>query len=395
MRIEQIRLKNFRAFKDVHLKDIPNFAVIIGSNGSGKSTLFSVFGFLKDAITSNVTTALNKLGGSRGFREVRSRGANEAIEIEIKFRPKPDKQLVTYTLNIIEKDGKAVIEREVLKYRRGKRGSPWHFLDFANGKGSAVINELDKVENETELEREEQTLKSPDILAIKGIAQFERFPAAVALGNLIERWHISDFHISRARPEQEVGHAEHLSREGENLSQVIEYLHNQHPKTFKKIIKKLSERIPGISSVESKQTEEGRILLKFRDGCFEDPFLARFVSDGTIKMLAYLTLLYDPSPHPLLCVEEPENQLHPRLLEEIAEEFRSYAHRGGQVFVSTHSPDFLNATDLEEVFWLQKESGYTIIQRAKNNQQLAQYMSDGAKMGQLWSEGFFDEADSD
>ncbi len=392
MKIEQIHLKNFRAFKNIVMRDIPKFAVIIGSNGSGKSTLFSVFGFLRKAMTSDVTRALGKMGGSRGIKEVRSRNTEGPIEIEIKFRPQTGK-LATYTLNISENGGKAVVEREVLKYRRGSRGQPWHFLDFSNGSGKAVINEMDEVEKESQLKREDQKLKSPDILAIKGLAQFERFPAAVALGNLIERWHISDFHISRARPEQEVGYAEHLSREGENLSQVIEYLHNQHPNTFEKIIKNLSVRIPGISKVESKQTEEGRILLKFQDGSFEDPFLARFVSDGTIKILAYLTLLYDPKPHPLLCVEEPENQLHPLLLEEIAEEFRSYANRGGQVFVSTHSPDFLNATKLEEVFWLQKTSGYTEIKRARDNEQIKRYMESGAKMGHLWNEGLFEGAD--
>jgi len=393
MQIEQIRIKNFRAFREVVMKDIPRFAVIIGSNGSGKSTLFSVFGFLKDAMTANVTTALAKLGGGRGFQEVRSRDATGAIEIEIKFRPEPDKQLITYELNIAEENGKAVVAREVLKYRRGRRGQPWHFLNFSRGKGEAVTNEMDEVTDESALKREQQTLKSPDILAIKALAQFEQFPAAVALGDLIERWHVSDFHISRARPEQEVGHAEHLSREGENLAQVIEYLHTQHPEIFTEITQKLSARIPGIARVEAKQTEEGRILLKFTDGAFEDPFLARFVSDGTIKMLAYLTLLYDPAPHPLLCVEEPENQLHPRLLEELAEEFRAYAARGGQVLVSTHAPDFLNATNLEEVFWLQKTSGYTEIKRAEEDEQIKQYMQNGAKMGHLWTEGFFAGAD--
>jgi len=201
------------------------------------------------------------------------------------------------------------------------------------------------------LHREEQTLKSPDILAVKGLAQFARFPAVMALGNLIENWHVSDFHISKARPEQEAGYAEHLSREGENLSLVIQYLHNHHEKIFKKILDLLRRRVPGISDVDSKTTEVGRVLLKFQDGVFEDPFLARYVSDGTIKILAYLTLLYDPSPHPLLCVEEPENQLYPKLLWELAEEFRAYANRGGQVFVSTHSPDFLNATRLDETHW--------------------------------------------
>ena len=264
---------------------------------------------------------------------------------------------ITYWLSIGQGNSGPVVEREVLRYRRFRYGKPWHFLDFSEGSGFAAINEAEEVKDQSQRVRDEQVLKSPDLLAIKGLAQFERFPAVVALGNLIERWHVSDFHISRARPEQEIGHAEHLSREGENLSLVIEYLHENHPKILRKILRKLRKRVPGITKVESKQTEEGRILLRFHDGAFKDPFLARYVSDGTIKMLAYLALLYDPEPHPLLCVEEPENQLYPTLLWELAEEFRSYANRGGQVIVSTHSPDFLNAAQLEEVFWLQKEGG--------------------------------------
>ena len=193
-------------------------------------------------------------------------------------------------------------------------------------------------------------------------------------------------------PEQEAGYAEHLSREGENLSLVVEYLHDNHPAVFSTIKEKLKARVPGITHVESKQTEEGRILLKIQDGAFEDPFLARYVSDGTIKMLAYLTLLYDPEPHPLLCVEEPENQLYPTLLWELAEEFRSYADHGGQVFVSTHSPDFLNAAELDEVFWLQKVGGYTKIRRASDDSQVAAYMREGDQMGYLWKQGFFEGA---
>jgi predicted ATPase len=393
MKIESIRLKNFKSFQDAEFSDMPNFCVVVGANGTGKSTIFQVFGFLRDAMSSNVNTALAKLGGSRGFSEVRSRNSEGPIEIEIKFRPRPDGPLTTYFLHIIEEDGKALVDREVLKYRRGSSGQPWHFLDFSRGKGSAVTNEIDSVTDVKDLVREEQVLKSPDILAIKGLAQFQRFPAVMALGNLIENWHISDFHISKARPEQDAGYAEHLSREGENLSLVIEYLYKNERETFDRILNLLKLRVPGIAAVESKTTEEGRVLLKFQDGQFQDPFLARYVSDGTIKMLAYLTLLYDPKPHPLLCVEEPENQLYPKLLFELAEEFRAYASRGGQVFVSTHSPDFLNATRLDEVFWLVKEKGYTRVRRARDDEQLATYMADGDQMGYLWEQGFFEGAD--
>lgn len=390
--IESLRLKNFRAFQNVHLKNIPRFCVLVGANGTGKSTLFSVFAFLRDAMTTNVTAALGRLGGSRGLAEVRSRGSSGPIEIEIKLRATladGRSRLITYELHVDELDGRPAVTREVLQYRRGSRGQPWKFLDFSMGRGEAVTNELDTVEDEQQLQRESQTLKSPDILAIKGLAQFERFPAVVALGNLIENWHLSDFHINRARPEAESGYAEHLSREGENLSLVVEFLYKNHRPVFDRILERLKQTVPGVSKVEAKTTEEGRVLLKFSDGSFEDPFLAKFVSDGTIKMLAYLVLLYDPAPHPLLCVEEPENQLYPSLQWDLAEEFRNYAMRGGQVFVTTHSPDFLNAAELGEVFWLVKENGYTQVHRAADDEQIKAYMEAGDQMGYLWKQGLF------
>jgi predicted ATPase len=393
MKLESLKLRNFKAFKDAEIKDIPRLAVFVGANGVGKSTIFSVFGFLKHALDENINVALTRLGGSRGFKEVRSRNSTGPIEIELKFRSSENSPLYTYVLAIDEEANTPFVAQEILRYRRGSKGQPWHFLDFRRGEGKAVTNEPESVANESELRREPHTLKSPDVLAVKGLAQFKNFPAAMALGNLISNWHVSDFHIQRARPEQEAGYAEHLSTEGENLALVAEYLYNRHRETFDKITSLLSQRVPGISRVESKITEEGRVLLRFQDGSFHDPFLARHVSDGTIKMLAYLILLYDPKPHPLLCIEEPENQLYPTLLEELAEEFRSYAQRGGQVFVSTHSPDFLNACRLEEVFWLVKKDGYTTIRRASDDPQISRYMKDGDKMGYLWKQGYFESAD--
>lgn len=395
MHLETIELKNFKKFRHVKMSNLPRFCVIVGANGSGKSTLFNVFAFLKEAMATNIDTALVKQGGAKRFEEVRSRQSEGNIEIKIQYRErKADSPLVTYLLEIGQVDGRPVVEREYLSFRRGTGGRPWHFLDFKRGAGEAVTNEVEKITDVKDLVREKQVLKSPDILAIKGLAQFKRFPAVVALGDLIENWHVSDFHINRARPDQSTGFAEHLSSEGDNLSLMIEYLYNRHRQIFDRILKKMAERVPGVSKVEAKTTEEGRVLLRFKDGAFEDPFLARYVSDGTIKMLAYLVLLYDPKPHQLLCVEEPENQLYPSLLQELAEEFRDYSRRGGQVFVSTHSPDFLNAVNLDEVFWLSKgKDGYTDIKRASDDPQLRAFVDAGDTMGSLWKQGFFEGAD--
>ncbi len=91
-------------------------------------------------------------------------------------------------------------------------------------------------------------------------------------------------------------------------------------------------------------------------------------------------------------MEEPENQLYPSLLWDLAEEFRTYAERGGQVFVSTHSPDFLNAVQIDEVFWLVKEDGYTQVKRANEDAQLAALVAEGDQLGYLWKQGMFPEA---
>ncbi|WP_288409656.1 AAA family ATPase [uncultured Herbaspirillum sp.] len=395
MKIESIRLKNFKTFRDVHLTDIPPFLVVVGANGSGKSTLFDVFGFLHDCLKGNVRQALDKRGR---FKEVLSRDVpeDESILIEIQYRmPITDvERLVTYSLEIAEQGGLPFVKREVLRYKRGRYGSPYRFLDFTNGSGFAITNEEDFHQPDESLDREHQTV-APDTLAIKGLGQFERFKAANAFRQLIESWHVSDFHITAARGRKEAaGDSEHLSETGDNLPRVALYLHENFPKKFQEILQIVAQRVPGVSGIEPRLMDDGYLTLRFQDGSFKTPFLDRYVSDGTIKMFAYLVLLHDPVPHPLLCVEEPENQLYPKLMTELAEEFRLYSTRGqGQVLVSTHSPDFLNALNLEEVCWLVKSNGTTEIRRAKDDPQIAKYMSEGDQLGYLWKQGFFEGAD--
>ena len=409
MRIESIRLKNFKAFRDIELKDLPNLVVLIGANGTGKSTFFDVFKFLSDALRNNVRQALNRRGG---FKEVISRKQIESkedqgsdseetryIEIELKFRLKivEKERLVTYFLKIGQRDGAPYVSHEILKYKRGAHGSPYHFLDFSEGEGDAITNEENYDKEDENLNREKQQLTSPDILAIKGLGQFERFKAANVFRTFIENWHLSDFYISEARASKDAGHAEHLSPTGDNLPLVAQYIRGTHPEIFDKILKRMEATVPGVKNIQAENTVDGRIVLRFQDGSFHDPFIARYVSDGTIKMFAYLVLLYDPAPHPLLCIEEPENQLYPYLLERLLEEIRSYTRgsTGGQVFVSTHSPDLLNAAKIEEVFWLEKKKGSTRVHLAREDERLRSLVEEeGDKLGRLWRMGMFGEMNS-
>ncbi len=391
MPIEQIAVKNYRVLQDVKIAKLPRLAVMIGANGTGKSTLFDVFSFLKDALASNVSTAVAKRGG---FKELVSRGhEDEPVGITVKFR-ETSGRLATYLLEVAPSNGRVVVSHEILRYRRGTgSGRPWHFIDFSEGRGDAITNESMYGKPDVEEERRAYELDDPATLAIKGLGQFREFRVVSEFRSLIDNWHISNLQIADARASAEAGYAEHLSTLGENVAQVAQYLFDNHRDSFQRVLDAMRQRVPGVETVDARPTEDGRLILRFRDGSFQDPFIARHVSDGTIKMFAYLLLLHDPKPHPLVAVEEPENQLYPALLHELAEEFRGYAKRGGQALVSTHSPEFLNGTDLNEVYVLRKVDGFAQVKRVGDSDLFKRLAEEGDLPGALWRQRLFDAPD--
>ncbi len=393
MRIETIRVRNFKTLQDIELKNIPAFCVFVGRNGSGKTTLFRVFAFLKHCLEHNVRSALNAEGGRNGFKEVVTRGhEQESIDIEIQFRMEIAGyiRLVTYILELAQdKKGLPFVRREILRYKRGSAGKPFHFLDFQNGEGYAITNEEDFSKPDEELEREYQKLNSADTLAIKGLGQFDRFKAAQAFRGLLEDWHISDFHISDARGVKDDEDTIHLSASGSNLPAFARYMFEHHTAEFEVVKQKMRDRVPGIKDIEVRVTEDGRLIVRYQDGAFAEPFIDKNVSDGTVKMFAYLLLFHDPKPHPVLCIEEPENQLYPQLMTLLAEEFLAYAQRGGQVFVSTHSPQFLNAVPLESLYHIDKAKGVSRIVSLADDPLISEQVKAGDLPGYLWEQGLF------
>ncbi len=381
--IESLEIRNYRMFRDIKLKNLQPTTVVIGANGTGKTTLLDIFTFLQDSLQQNVSAAVAKRGG---FGQLVSRGERGPIEITVKFRNE-SQQLVTYRLQIAETKGRSFVAAEQLRYRRGQRGRPWLFLDFEYGKGKAITNESAYGDDDTKAARREYTLDDPSILAIKGLGQFEEFKVASMFRNLIEKWYVSDFHIDDARVLTDTGYAEHLSERGDNIAQVTHYLHESHPKAFERVLEAMRQRVPGVTDVTARSTEDGRLALRFQDGSFKEPFNARFVSDGTIKMFAYLTLIYNPNLHPILAIEEPENYLYPKLIPELVDEFRHYAKRGGQVFITTHSPDFLNEVELKEIVCLSKKDGFTLAERPVDRLLVKDLVMNGELPGRLWKQG--------
>jgi predicted ATPase len=378
-RLEYLKVRNFRALKGVEFKDITPLTVLLGPNGSGKSTIFDVFAFLSECFELGLRRAWDKRGRAK---ELRTRGSEGPIEIEIKYRERGF-PVITYHLAVDEERGAPVVVEEWLRWTRGKGGKPFRFLDYKRGVGRVVTGALPDIEDE----RIEVPLKSADLLAVSALGQLAEHTRVVALRDFITGWYVSYLSAENTRGQPEAGPQERLSRTGDNLANVIQYLSELHEDRLEEIFEALRRRVPRIERVLAETMPDGRLLLQIKDAPFSAPVLARFASDGTLKMLAYLVVLYDPVPPPFIGIEEPENFLHPRLLHELAEECRGASART-QLLVTTHSPFFLNALRPEEVRVLWRdEEGYTRTQRVKDISGVSVFVEHGALLGHLWMEG--------
>ena len=385
-RIVQLRVENYRALKQVELREITPLTVLLGPNGSGKSTIFDAFSFLSECFQQGLRAAWDRRGRAK---ELRTRGATGPIVFELKYREQPGQPLITYHLAIDEGARGPIVVEEWLQWRRRSHGKPFRFLDYQNGQGQAVSGEMPDAQDR----RIAIPLRSPDLMAVNTLGQFADHPRVAALREFITDWHVSYLSIDDTRSQPEAGPQEKLSRTGDNLSNVIQYLKEQHPQRLEKIFGQLRARVPRLERVEAEPMPDGRLLLLIKDTPFDQPVLSRFASDGTLKMLAYLTLLNDPQPPRFIGIEEPENFLHPRLLLGLSEECRAASERA-QLLITTHSPDFLNGVQPNEVRILYRDDeGYTRATRCSEIQGIPQFMDAGGSLGHLWLEGYFGMGD--
>lgn len=428
-KIEGLRIQNFRALKDVTLGKLWNtqetapltpMTAVIGKNGVGKSTLFDAFGFLADCLKIGVEDACD-IRERGGFENIRSQGENGPIEFEVYYKEDWNARPITYELSIdIDRYGRPYVQKERLRQRRKgqKRGWPFSFLLLNDGKGIVWKGEIEghqideekerldlkrfiesifQQDHDKEESRETEMVELEDVrkLGIATLGSLKQHPRISAFRKFIESWYLSYFTPDAARSLPLAGPQKHLNVHGDNLGNVVQFMEREHPKRFQAILDRIAEKIPGIDQIKTEKTPDGRLLLRFNDRGFQDPFYAQQMSDGTLKVFAYLLLLEDPSPPPFLCIEEPENGLYHKLLESLAYEFREHAtgRKGGsQVFITTHQPYFVDAFEPEEVWILKKgKDGFATIRRASENTIVKNMVEQGLPLGGLWYSDYLDE----
>ena len=425
--IEGLRIKNYRALKDITLGKLWNtqnrdsltpMTAVIGKNGVGKSTLFDAFGFLSDCLKGGVEEACDARGRG-GFERLRSQGQEGSIEFQIYYKEDYNSRPITYELAIdLDTDNRPYVKKERLRQRRKgqKTGWPFSFLILDEGKGIVWKGEeegkqveegqdhfdlfklIEKIQREADEESKETELvelNDKRKLGIATLGSLKQHPRISLFRRFIEGWYLSYFTPDAARSLPLAGPQKHLNIHGDNLGNVVQFMEREHSKKFQNILNSISRKIPGIEKISTEKSPDNRLLLKFNDRGFQDPFYVQQMSDGTLKVLAYLLLLEDPSPPPFICIEEPENGLYHKLLETLAQEFRKHAtgQRGrSQIFITTHQPYFVDALQPEEVWILEKgDDGFSRIKRASDNPLIKNLVSEGLPLGSLWYSDYLDE----
>lgn len=403
-RLLGIRIKNFRSLVDFGLgqtsyskksdEPLSRLTCLIGPNGAGKSAVLDAFGFVADALLEGVESACDKPGRG-GFERLRSQGCEGPIAFELFFEDKDPSRPIVYGFSVDLVQGVPAVMEETLRERQEgvTLGKPYYFLKLKNGSGKVWAGQ--SVEGKAEKKNEQKVkLADRNKLGITTLGNLPEHPRIVGLRTYIEQWYLSYFVPDAARSLPTSGAQRWLDRTGSNIGNVLQYFQRQHPAQFKEILARIAKAVPGLKRISTDPSRDGRLLLKFNEDGYVDPFYQNSMSDGTLKMLAYAVLLADPDPRPFIGIEEPENGLYVRLVERLAAQLNERSRNAKaptQFLITTHSPYFVDALGADQVFLIKKEEGRSIPTRASDVPEIRNMIDEGIPLGALWYSNHFDD----
>lgn len=369
--IKTLEIKNYKSLEDVKI-DLRPFTVFVGPNNAGKSNILDCLKFLSELV-------------KEGAPAVASRGGFQCIVWGGDFHR-------SISVNLRANIGKD--KEEVITYQIGLAGGPTHYtvseeyLDYDLPSKKIRIMEPQRFERQVVFRDidERQTIYSgfsvPDT---SPILQLAHSGPAMVFRNYIIRWAFFNFVPSHMQKLEPVKKELSLRLEGDNLSTVLHSLHSEHTIEFKEIEGLLKTAVPEIEELMTSLTEQGQTYVTLKEKGISLKIPAWSISDGTLRFLAHLTVLFSPSPPTLVCFEEPENHIHPGLHELLADILKS-ASKKTYVLVTTHSPYILDHLEPEDVIVVEKLEGKTQCKRVADKQGIKEALK-SLGLGELWYSG--------
>lgn len=407
-KIEGIEIQNYGVLKNIVLgktrtrqnaRALSNLVAIIGPSGSGKSTLADAFGFIADCLEIGVEAACDA-NNRGGFDKLISQGATEPIRFELYYRESSNTRPITYELEIdIDKMGRPYVKRERLRQCLEKHGWPRSFMYLQDGVGYAFEGNDESGQDDDgsitgeKVDVQLSDIRRPAIVTLGVMKQYERIEKFLSF---LRSWYLCYFSPDAARRIQTAAPQAYLDRIGSNINNVAQYLYRENKKEFEKILDDIRPKLPGIEKIEPQKFENGQMMLRFFERGFSEPFYSQRMSDGTLKLFAYYLLLHEKNPRQLVFIEEPENGLYHHYLGALAEEMRDNVGNGfsKQLFVTTHSPFFVNSLGPDDVWVLSKGlDGFSDIKRASEFAFVQELAEEGVPIGDMWYSKYFENVE--
>lgn len=379
--IKRLRVRNYLSLKDVDLElGIRN--LLVGPNMSGKSNLIDCLRFL----TTMVLSGLNKAFLDRnGFQEVVWKGGDASrIAIGLTVEPPVGEEepvkVYDYEISIIGgATGSIVVEKEKLTVRTS--GEPRTLIDLKSGHGK--LNHADG-----------SMAFAPPIDPASSALQFN-VPGweATSFKFLIAVWRFYGLIPALMKQANAATAQNFLNEGGDNFSSWLMTLQS-YREEFRRIEQVATDVLPDLKDILTPPTQFATTYVTTHEKHLKRPISIWRMSDGELVFVALLSLIFAPEKlaAPLYCIEEPENHLHPKLLETLVEILTQrqseLGKRAGQIIATTHSPHLLDKVTIDELIVVEKSDGATAFTRPASKAHLKELLErEEVGLGDLWYSG--------
>lgn len=378
--IRTLRVQNFLSLKEFSL-DFTQLNVLVGPNMSGKTNIINALRFLTSFLSSNLAQALNEQGT---ISEVFWKGENNSdISLSFDIDCTIPRQPVTFNYSIELQGSKAgafTIEKEHLEVKR--EGKAITLIKTQRGQGSVL-----HVDGKQAFPAPDPTHSALEY-AVPGWYGTE-------IKYLVSRMHFYNLNPAAMKRHNPIKSEAFLNTDGSNISSWLLNFQTRHQKEFRELKQAVTDALPDIEEILTVPTQSSMAFLATKEKFLSSPVPMWRMSDGELVFLAYVSLVFAPEElgAPVVCIEEPENYMNPRLLEMLLEIYnqrrKALGERAAQVIITTHSPSLVNKIELDELVITRKHGGRTTCVRASkigsNFKKLIKEEEIG--LGELWQSG--------
>lgn len=370
-RLVTLSAKNFKSLRDFTVEFHP-FSVLIGPNNSGKTNILQCLNFLAECMKKR---EIFETFGTQGFASF-VWGGQEDLHIEVQMTAVLKSSQLTYGLIIAGPLNRTpfVIKEEAVIRKATKAKT---LLDIKEGKGFYLD------------ERSNQKVSfkpGPTLCALSVLVEREKTPTLISLRDWLSQWSFYHFDPAQMREYWLSQEELRLESDGRNLAQVLHSLQSSYPEKFRLILETFHSGFEEAEQITTPiRRDAPKTTISIKEKHFDKPFPSWVLADGELKILAILASLYSPTPPPLIALEEPENFIHPHLLESIVDLLKSASDRI-QILLTTHSPLMVDLLDPEDLIIIGREKGQTTVAKRRTRKELKKAL-EKLSLGELWYSG--------